>query len=131
AKATGNPRFAWDAYRRFIQMFGDVVFGVGKSKFEHSLDESKKAKGVKADTDLDTNDLKQVVTKFKMIFLEGTGQSFPQDPWVQLKAARDAVFRSWGNERAVTYRRMERIPDDLGTGVNIQAMVFGNMGNDS
>ena len=131
ARATNNSRFAWDAYRRFIQMFGDVVFSVSKSKFEHALEQIKEKKGVSKDTDLQTNDLKELVLQYKKIFLNGTGESFPQDPWVQLKAARNAVFRSWGNDRAVTYRRMEKIPDELGTGVNVQAMVFGNMGNDS
>ncbi len=131
ADATGNPRFAWDAYRRFIQMFGDVVCDVSKAKFEHELDAVKHAKGAKQDTDLNVNDLQDVVKRYKELFLKEYGSEFPQDPWIQLVEARNAVFRSWGNDRAVTYRRLNKIPDDLGTAVNVQAMVFGNMGNDS
>lgn len=131
AAATGNERFAWDAYRRFIQMFSDVVFDVSKSKFEHELESIKKAKGVSLDTELTAGDLKEVVARFKDIFKRGTGQDFPQDPWMQLVEARNAVFRSWMNDRAVTYRRLNKIDDNLGTAVNVQAMVFGNMGNDS
>jgi len=131
AKATGNTRFAWDAYRRFIQMFGDVVYEVPKPKFEQALAEAKKEKGVQKDTDLNAEDLKKVVARFKEIFKGGTGVEFPQTPWDQLVAARNAVFRSWMNERAITYRKLNKIPDDLGTAVNVQAMVFGNMGDDS
>lgn len=131
AKATGNPRFAWDAYRRFIMMFGDVVFEVPKEKCEHELQSIKRAKGVQLDTELDTDDLKEAVKRFKELFHKGTGQEFPQDPWTQLVEARNAVFRSWMNDRAITYRRLNKISDDLGTAVNVQSMVFGNMGNDS
>ncbi len=131
AKATGNPRFAWDAYRRFMQMFGDVVYEVPKSKFEHALGEMKQKKGVEKDTDLNADDMKKLVSRFKEIFKEGAGIEFPQSPWDQLVGARNAVFRSWMNERAITYRKLNKIADDLGTAVNVQAMVFGNMGDDS
>jgi pyruvate,orthophosphate dikinase len=131
AKATNNPRFAWDAYRRFIQMFGDVVFDVSKHSFEMVLNAVKKEKGVKGDTDLTSNDLKEVVSRYKKLFRDTSGQDFPQDPWEQLRGARNAVFRSWMNERAITYRKLNKISDDLGTAVNVQAMVFGNMGEDS
>ncbi len=131
ATGTGNARFAWDAYRRFVMMFGDVVFEVPKEKCEHELQAIKRAKGVQLDTELDTDDLKEAVRRFKELFRKGTGREFPQDPWEQLVGARNAVFRSWMNDRAITYRRLNRIADDLGTAVNIQAMVFGNMGNDS
>lgn len=131
ATATGNPRFAWDAYRRFIQMFGDVVYDVAKHKFEHILNEVKKDRGAQKDTDLTSDDLKDVVKRYKALFKENTGEDFPQEAWKQLTAARDAVFRSWMNDRAVTYRRLNKIDDDLGTAVNVQSMVFGNMGNDS
>jgi pyruvate,orthophosphate dikinase len=131
AKATGNPRFAWDAYRRFIQMFGDVVCDVAKHKFEHVLEGVKKEKNAAKDTDLSSDDLKEVVSRYKKLFKENTGEDFPQETWKQLTAARDAVFRSWMNDRAVTYRRLNKIDDDLGTAVNIQSMVFGNMGLDS
>ncbi len=131
SKATNNPRFAWDAYRRFIQMFGDVVFDVSKHDFEKELNAVKQAKGVKADTELNADDLKDVVARYKKLFQAQAGQPFPQDPWEQLKGARNAVFRSWMNERAITYRKLNKISDDLGTAVNVQAMVFGNMGDDS
>jgi len=131
AKATKNPRFAWDAYRRFIQMFSDVVYEVSKSKFEKELETVKEEKGVILDTDLDTDDLKKVVARYKELFKNEAGREFPQDPWEQLLDARNAVFRSWMNDRAVTYRRLNKIADNLGTAVNIQAMVFGNMGKDS
>jgi pyruvate,orthophosphate dikinase len=131
AKATQNPRFAWDAYRRFIQMFGDVVCDVAKHKFEHVLNGVKQEQGAAKDTDLTSDDLKEVVKRYKALFKENTGEDFPQDTWKQLTAARDAVFRSWMNDRAVTYRRLNKIADDLGTAVNIQSMVFGNMGTDS
>ncbi len=131
AKATQNPRFAWDAYRRFIQMFGDVVCDVAKHKFEHVLEGVKKQQGAAKDTDLSSDDLKEVVKRYKVLFKENTGEDFPQETWKQLTAARDAVFRSWMNDRAVTYRRLNKIDDDLGTAVNIQSMVFGNMGTDS
>lgn len=131
AKATGNDRFAWDAYRRFIQMFGDVVYEVEKAKFEKLLDEVKRHKGVQKDTELNTKDLKEVVSKYQALFKQNTGKDFPQDPWEQLVDSRDAVFRSWMNDRAITYRRLNKIDDNLGTAVNVQAMVFGNMGDDS
>ncbi len=131
AKKTGNERFAWDAYRRFIQMCSDVVFEVSKEKFEHELAGVKRHKGVQLDTDLNADDLKEVVRRYKALFRQNAGHDFPQEPWDQLTAARDAVFRSWMNDRAVTYRRLNKISEDIGTAVNVQAMVFGNMGDDS
>jgi len=131
AKLTNNERFAYDSYRRFIQMFSDVVMEVPKSKFEKVIDEMKEAKGVTLDTELDANDLKEMVVRFKKIFKEEKGFDFPQDPKQQLIEAIKAVFRSWDNPRAIVYRRMNDIPSDWGTAVNVQAMVFGNMGNDS
>ncbi|MCE5343643.1 MAG: pyruvate, phosphate dikinase [Eubacteriales bacterium] len=128
---TGNERFAYDSYRRFIQMFSDVVMEIKKSNFEAALDEVKKAKGAKYDTDLDAEDLKTVVAKFKAIYLREKGEEFPQDPRVQLMESIKAVFRSWDNPRAIYYRRMNDIPGNWGTAVNVQSMVFGNMGNDS
>ncbi len=131
AAKTGNPRFAYDSYRRFIQMFSDVVMEVPKSLFERVLDEIKDAKGVKFDMELTSEDLKEVIAKFKAIYKEKMGEDFPQDPKVQLMEAVKAVFRSWDNERAIVYRRMNDIPGDWGTAVNVQAMVFGNMGETS
>jgi phosphoenolpyruvate synthase/pyruvate phosphate dikinase len=131
AESTGNERFAYDAYRRFIQMFGNVVMGIDKNEFEKILENKKKEKGVHYDSDLDANDLKEIVEKYKEIYKEKTGEDFPQDPMVQLKRAINAVFESWNNPRAITYRKLNKIPDDLGTAVNIVTMVFGNMGNDS
>ena len=131
AKKTGNPRFAYDSYRRFIQMFSDVVMEIPKSYFERILDEIKEAKGAKFDTDLTAEDLKQVIVRFKTVYEEKMGRAFPQDPGEQLMEAVKAVFRSWDNERAIVYRRMNDIPGDWGTAVNVQAMVFGNMGNTS
>ncbi|CRZ35052.1 pyruvate phosphate dikinase [Herbinix hemicellulosilytica] len=131
AKKTNNPRFAYDSYRRFIQMFSDVVMEVPKSKFEEILDEAKEKKGVKADSDLDAEDLKEIVVKFKALYKAEKNADFPQDPKVQLMEAVKAVFRSWDNPRAIYYRRMNDIPGDWGTAVNVQAMVFGNMGNTS
>ncbi len=131
AKKTGNPRFAYDSYRRFIQMFSDVVMEMSKSFFEGILDEVKEAKGAKYDTDLTAEDLKEVITKYKAIYKEKMGEEFPQDPKVQLMEAVKAVFRSWDNPRAIYYRRMNDIPGDWGTAVNVQCMVFGNMGNTS
>jgi pyruvate,orthophosphate dikinase len=128
---TGNPRFAWDAYRRFLAMFGNVVLEIEKGDFEKKLESVKHSKGVSLDTELGVEDLKQIVSLFKALVKEKTGHDFPQDPHIQLDAARDAVFRSWNNSRAVSYRRLNKIPDDLGTAVNVQAMVFGNMGTDS
>jgi len=131
AESTGNERFAYDAYRRFIQMFGNVVMGIDKNEFEKILENKKREKGVQYDSDLDANDLKEIVEKYKEIYKEKTGEDFPQDPMVQLKRAINAVFESWNNPRAITYRKLNKIPDDLGTAVNIVTMVFGNMGNDS
>ena len=131
AKKTGNPRFAYDSYRRFIQMFSDVVMEIPKSYFERILDEIKEAKGIKFDTELTAEDLKDIIVKFKNIYKENKGEDFPQEPKVQLMEAVKAVFRSWDNDRAIVYRRMNDIPGDWGTAVNVQAMVFGNMGNTS
>ena len=131
AAKTGNPRFAYDSYRRFIQMFSDVVMEIPKSHFERILDEIKESKGVKFDTDLTADDLKEIINRFKAIYQDKMGEEFPQDPKVQLMEAVKAVFRSWDNERAIVYRRMNDIPGDWGTAVNVQAMVFGNMGNTS
>ncbi len=130
AAKTGSERFAWDCYRRFISMFGDVVMDIPKRRFEDELVALKKQKGVKFDLDLDTADLKKLVDVFKGLVKDATGEDFPQDPRTQLDMARDAVFRSWNNPRAVYYRKQNKIPDDLGTAVNVQAMVFGNMGSD-
>ena len=131
AKKTGNQRFAYDSYRRFIQMFSDVVMEIPKSHFERILDEIKESKGAKYDTDLTADDLKEVIVKFKSIYKDAMGADFPQDPKDQLMEAVKAVFRSWDNPRAIVYRRMNDIPGDWGTAVNVQAMVFGNMGNTS
>ena len=129
ATKTGNRRFAFDSYRRFLQMFGDVVLGIPKETFEKSLTAMKKTKGVEVDLDLDETDLEQLVVEYKGIIEDLSGAPFPQDPALQLNMARDAVFKSWYNERAVFYRKQNNIPDDLGTAVNVQAMVFGNMGD--
>ena len=131
AKKTGNPRFAYDSYRRFIQMFSDVEMEVPKSLFERVLDEIKAAKQVKFDMELTAEDLQEVIARFKAIYKDKMGEDFPQDPKVQLMEAVKAVFRSWDNERAIVYRRMNDIPGDWGTAVNVQAMVFGNMGETS
>ena len=131
AKKTNNPHFAYDAYRRFIAMFSDVVMEIPKSKFEDVLDEFKEKKGVKFDRDLTAEDLMAVVERFKGIYKEAMGVDFPQDPKVQLMEAVKAVFRSWDNPRAIYYRRMNDIPGDWGTAVNVQSMVFGNMGETS
>ena len=131
AKLTNNEHFAYDAYRRFIAMFSDVVMEIPKSEFEAVLDEFKENKGVKFDRDLDAEDLKQVVVRFKAIYEKHMGVEFPQDPKVQLMEAVKAVFRSWDNPRAIYYRRMNDIPGDWGTAVNVQSMVFGNMGETS
>ncbi len=131
ARLTENERFAFDAYRRFIQMFSDVVMEIPKPLFEKVLDEFKENKGVKFDSDLDAEDMKQIVARFKEIYKENKGEEFPQDPKVQLMEAIKAVFRSWDNPRAIYYRRMNDIPSDWGTAVNVQSMVFGNMGNTS
>ncbi len=130
AATTNNPRFAWDCYRRFIAMFSDVVLEIPKRRFEAVLEELKEARGVREDNDLTEDDLRQVVDRSKAIVLEATGKEFPQDARQQLDMARDAVFRSWHNPRAKYYRKQNRIPDSLGTAVNVQAMVFGNLGDD-
>ena len=131
AKFTNNPRFAYDSYRRFIQMFSDVVMELSKKRFEEIIDEVKAKKGVKQDVELDTDDMKHLVVLFKEFYKKEKGEDFPQDPKVQLMEAVKAVFRSWDNPRANVYRRMNEIPYDWGTAVNVQAMVFGNSGNNS
>ena len=130
-KLTGNERFAYDSYRRFIQMFSDVVMEIPKQHFEEIIDDMKAKKGVKLDTELDAEDLKELVKLFKAYYKEQKGEEFPSDPKVQLIESVKAVFRSWDNPRAIYYRRMNDIPSSWGTAVNVQAMVFGNMGNDS
>jgi pyruvate, orthophosphate dikinase len=131
AKQSGNERFAWDAYRRLVQMFGKTVLGIDGDAFEHALDEAKQAKGTASDLDLDAADLSQLTETFKQIVRANTGHDFPQDPHEQMDLAIQAVFNSWNSSRAVLYRRQERIPADLGTAVNVVAMVFGNLGADS
>jgi pyruvate,orthophosphate dikinase len=131
AHTTGNPRFAYDSYRRFLQMFGNVVLGIDKDLFEGRLARLKQDKGASTDLDLTTDDLMEVVKGFQSLIREKSGSDFPQDPRAQLDMARDAVFRSWNNDRAVYYRKKNAIPDDLGTGVNVQAMVYGNKGPNS
>ncbi|HPU22223.1 MAG TPA: pyruvate, phosphate dikinase [Thermoclostridium caenicola] len=131
AKLTNNPRFAYDSYRRFIMMFSDVVMGIERSKFENLLDEMKEKKGVKLDTELDADDLKALVKQYHELYQKEKGEPFPQEPRVQLLEAVKAVFRSWNNPRAIVYRRLNDIPGDWGTAVNVQEMVYGNMGNDS
>ncbi|OJF13059.1 pyruvate, phosphate dikinase [Couchioplanes caeruleus] len=131
AQAGGNDRFAWDSYRRLIQMFGKTVCDVPGEEFSDALEEAKKAKGTTDDLHLDAADLRALVDRFKRIFAKHTGYDFPQDPREQLRLAMEAVFRSWNAERAVLYRRQERIPADLGTAVNVCSMVFGNLGADS
>jgi len=130
-KLTNNERFVYDSYRRLIQMFGSVVLGISDEAFEEPLDEAKKAKGAKVDTDLNAEDLKALVEKFKAVTKKEKGFDFPQEPLEQLKLATEAVFQSWNGKRAIDYRRATNIPDDLGTAVCIVTMVFGNMGNDS
>ena len=131
AKFTNNPRFAYDSYRRFIQMFSDVVMELSKKRFEEIIDEVKAKKGVKQDVELDTDDMKNLVVLFKEFYKKEKGEDFPQDPKVQLMEAVKAVFRSWDNPRANVYRRMNEIPYDWGTAVNVQSMVFGNSGDNS
>ncbi len=131
AKKTGNTRFAYDSYRRFIQMFSDVVMEIPKPRFEKIIDEMKEEKGVKLDTELTAEDLKEMVVRFKALYKEEKGVEFPQEPEHQLMEAIKAVFRSWMNPRAIVYRRMNDYPSDWGTAVNVQMMVFGNMGNTS
>jgi pyruvate,orthophosphate dikinase len=131
AQAGGNERFAWDSYRRLIQMFGKTVLGIDGEHFEEALDAAKQAKGTKNDLDLDATDLRGVVDAYKKIVTEHAGRDFPQDPREQMDLAVKAVFDSWNAPRAILYRRQERIPADLGTAVNVVAMVFGNLGMDS
>ncbi|MCL1918628.1 MAG: pyruvate, phosphate dikinase [Peptococcaceae bacterium] len=131
ARGTDNPRFAYDCYRRFIQMFGNVVLEMEGFRFEEILERAKEAQGVQYDSQLSTESLQGLVESFKDLVLQETGNPFPEDPLEQLRQSVEAVFRSWGNHRAVVYRRANKIPDDMGTAVNVQAMVFGNMGDDS
>ena len=131
AKQAGNERFAWDSYRRLIQMFGKTVLGIDGEHFEHALDAAKKHKGVANDVDLDAEDLKHLTKTYKDIVADQAGRDFPQDPREQMDLAINAVFDSWNAERAILYRRQERIPSELGTAVNVVAMVFGNLGQDS
>ena len=131
AKLTDNQRFAYDSYRRFIQMFSDVVMEIPKSKFDKVFDEKKAAVGAEFDVDLKAEDLKDVIVGFKKIYKEELGKDFPQKPEEQLLEAVKAVFRSWNTERAILYRKLNDISDDLGTAVNVQSMVFGNMGDTS
>src|SRR3954451_9565904 len=131
AKATENDRFAWDSYRRFIQMFGNVSRGIDGEAFEEAIAEVKGGRGVEDDTDLDIDALKELTDRFKSLFREHTDEYFPQDPQDQLRLAIRAVFDSWTGERAVQYRRLNRIPDEWGTAVNVQQMVFGNKGDTS
>jgi pyruvate, orthophosphate dikinase len=128
ARKSGDERFALDSYRRFVQMFGDVVMGVDGHLFEDALDRAKRERGVRSDVDLDAGDLRRLLERFKEIYRSGTGDDFPQDPAEQLDRSVSAVFRSWNTPRAITYRRHDNIPDDLGTAVNVGQMVFGNMG---
>ncbi len=128
---SGNPRFAWDSYRRFMQMFGDVVMGIPHHDFEHALESVKAKKGTKIDTELDTPDLKKVVELYQNIYIERIGKPFPSDPWEQLRHSINAVFSSWNNSRAVRYRELNEIRGLRGTAVNVQSMVFGNMGEES
>jgi pyruvate,orthophosphate dikinase len=130
-RRTNNGRFAYDSYRRFIQMFGNVVIEIPKEAFEHEFEGVKHERGAKTDTDLDEAGLQETVARYKKVIKEKSGKSFPQDPFVQLRGARDAVFRSWNNPRAKEYRRIYDIPDSIGTAVNVQAMVFGNTGDRS
>jgi pyruvate, orthophosphate dikinase len=131
AKRTGNPRFAYDSYRRFIQMFGEVALDIEMEHFNHIFDERKRKAKVKGDTDLKAEDLKAIIDDYKKLVKKETGKPFPQDAHDQLVMSRDAVFRSWWNPKAAYYRRMEKIPDEIGTAANVQAMVFGNLGDSS
>ncbi len=131
AKSSNNPRFAWDSYRRFIQMYSDVVMGMNSSLLEVTLEDLKAEKGIHLDTELSTDDLKKLVKKFKDMVQQMTGQSFPSDPMEQLWGAISAVFKSWNTARAITYRELHDIPASWGTAVNVQSMVFGNLGDDS
>src|ERR1035441_9844906 len=131
AAKSNNPRFAYDCYRRFIQMYGNVVLEVGKHDFDEVFDGQKKKAKAKLDTDLTAEDLQQVIVGYQKLVQKKTGKPFPQEAMEQLQGARDAVFRSWFNDRAKYYRKMNQISEDLGTAVNVQAMVFGNMGETS
>ena len=131
AALTENPRFAYDSYRRFMQMFGDVVMGISKSKYDEIFDGQKAKKGVQFDTELDVEDLKEIIAGYKALYKAEIGTEFPQDPKEQLMEAIKAVFRSWNTERAILYRQINEISDDIGTAVNVQSMVFGNMGDTS
>src|SRR3954468_8028727 len=131
AKATENDRFAWDSYRRFVQMFGNVSRGIEGEAFEQAIAEVKQARGVKEDTELDVDALRDLVERFKALYREHTDEPFPQDPQDQLRLALRAVFDSWTGDRAKEYRRINRIPDEWGTAVNVQQMVFGNKGDTS
>jgi pyruvate,orthophosphate dikinase len=130
AQKSKNPRFAYDSYRRFLMMFSDVVLGIGKEQFEEIFDRKKRERAVSSDVDLAAEDVKDVCANFKALVRQRLRKEFPQDPMTQLDLARDAVFKSWNNERAKYYRKAHGIPDDIGTAVNVQAMVFGNMGDD-
>ena len=130
-KKTGNERFVYDAYRRLITMFGNIVMGIDRQRFEKALGEAKEKKGVRLDTELTAEDLKELVEEFKLIYKRGTGEDFPTDPLEQVKKAINAVFGSWFGDRAAKYRKLNNIPDDLGTACNIQSMVFGNLGENS
>ena len=131
ADKTGNERFAWDSYRRFVQMFGNVVRNIPGERFEHAIQDAKKENGVTLDTELDVAALQKLTAAFREIFEEQTGEEFPQEPRDQLEQAIRAVFDSWTGDRAVAYRRINRIPDQWGTAVNVQQMVFGNKGETS
>ena len=131
AGLTENPRFAYDSYRRFIQMFSNVVLGIDSFYFEQHLEEVREQKGYSADPELTAEDWQEVIAGYKQIVKKHTKNDFPQEPKEQLFLAINAVFNSWNNQRAIVYRRLNKIPDHLGTAVNIQSMVFGNMGNDS
>ncbi|MGH9655724.1 MAG: pyruvate, phosphate dikinase, partial [Bryobacteraceae bacterium] len=131
ARKTGNPRFAYDCYRRFIQMFGEVALGMDMAKFDHIFDTRKAKAKTKLDTDLTADDLKAIIGEYKKLVKKETGREFPQNARDQLMLARDAVFNSWNTPKAIYYRRMEKIPDSIGTAANVQAMVFGNMGEKS
>lgn len=131
AAKTGNDRFAYDSYRRFIQMFGNVVMEVEHNRFEAIIESVKEKKNITLDTEMDAEGWQEVIKHFKEKVKEETGREFPQDPKEQLLMAVEAVFKSWNNQRAKVYRRINKIPDDLGTAVNVQTMVFGNKGNDS
>ncbi len=128
---TGNERFVFDNYRRFIQMFGNVVLDIDKEKFEGIIEAKKKGRKIRQDSSLQVADLNDIIKKFKQVIKHKTGEPFPNDPFIQLRMARDAVFRSWNNPRAISYRKLNNIPGNLGTAVNVQTMVFGNMGNTS